>query len=73
LKDELETVDEFINYVLSCMEDGVRQSIEVALDAYELGMNKQSKRFGVLFSGPLVDARMGPAADPDPPTSTSGS
>ena len=61
--EELDVVDSFIAYVLSCLQDNVRPKIEHMLGRLELGLNTRDKRLGVLFSERLVDSKAGPAGE----------
>jgi len=61
--EELATIDAFIGYVLSCLDDKIRPKIEYMLGRLELGLNTREDRVGVLFSERLVDSKVGPAAD----------
>ncbi|MCY3927997.1 MAG: hypothetical protein OXG81_06970 [Acidobacteria bacterium] len=60
VKDELEVVETFVDYVLSCLTTPVRQSFEHVLSRHELGYNSREDRVGVLFPEHLVDFRSGP-------------
>jgi hypothetical protein len=59
--EELGIIDDFIAYVLSCLDDKLRPKIEYMLSRLELGLNTSNERVGVLFSGQLVDSKCGPA------------
>ena len=63
VNEELAAIDGFIAYVLSCLDDKVRPSIEYMLSRLELGLNSQHDRLGVLFPEHLVDFKGGPASD----------
>lgn len=63
VKEELAAIDDFITYVLSCLDDKVRPNIEYMLSRLELGLNTRDNRLGVLFSEQLVDSKAGPASD----------
>jgi hypothetical protein len=60
--EELAAIDDFIAYVLSCLDDKVRPKIEYMLSRLELGLNTGDDRLGVLFSERLVDSKMGPSS-----------
>ena len=53
--EELAVIDDFIAYVLSCLDDKIRPKIEYMLGRLELGLNTRDERLGVLFSERLVD------------------
>jgi hypothetical protein len=59
--EELAVIDDFIAYVLSCLDDKIRPQIEYMLGRLELGLNTRDERLGVLFSEHLVDSKVGPA------------
>lgn len=63
VKEELAAIDDFITYVLSCLDDKARPNIEYMLSRLELGLNTRDDRLGVLFSEQLVDSKAGPASD----------
>lgn len=63
VNEELAAIDNFIIYVLSCLDDKVRPNIEYMLSRLELGLNTEDDRLGVLFSERLVDSKAGPASD----------
>ena len=57
---ELEVVDNFIEYVLSCIHEQFREQVRVMVDRLELGLNTTENRVGVLFATHLVDMFPGP-------------
>ena len=63
VNEELAAVDDFITYVLSCLDNKVRPKIEYMLSRLELGLNTDNGRLGVLFSERLVDSKAGPASN----------
>lgn len=63
VSEELIIIDDFITYVLSCLDDKVRPNIEYMLSRLELGLNTREDRLGVLFSEQLVDSMAGPSSD----------
>ena len=60
--DELSIVTDFIEYVLSCLDDRLRPNVEQVISRLELGLHKMDDRVGVLFAEHLVDFRPGPPA-----------
>ena len=61
--EEFAAIDDFIAYVLSCLDEKVRPNIESMLGRLELGLNNGNDRVGILFSERLVDSKAGPAPD----------
>ena len=59
VKDDVKTVDEFCEHVMSCLDEKIRPAVELMCSRGELGINKENGRVGVLFPEHLVDARMG--------------
>ncbi len=62
---EIATVTEFIEYVLSCLDDHIRTNVEQVISRLELGLNKKEDRVGVLFPEHLVDFWAGPDSKSD--------
>ena len=60
---ELAAIDDFITYVLSCLDEKVRPKIDYMLSRLELGLNTDDGRLGVLFSERFVDSMAGPASN----------
>jgi hypothetical protein len=61
--EELAAIDEFIAYVLSCLDEKVRPNIEYMLRTLQLGLNSRYDCVGVLFSERLVDSKAGPVSN----------
>lgn len=55
LRSEIEVVDSFITYVLSCVGDDLREHVKLILAKYDLGLNKKTGCMGILFPDWLVD------------------
>jgi hypothetical protein len=55
VREDLQTVETFIEYILSCLEEGIRKEVEFLINRYELGLNTKTQRLGVLFAEHLVD------------------
>jgi hypothetical protein len=55
LKDDVRVVDDLIEYVLSCVDDKLRDEVRAFTDRYELGVNMKDQRIGVLFPQELHD------------------
>lgn len=60
--DELRVVNNFIDYVLSCLDDQMRPNLEHVISSMELGFHEVDDRIGILFAEHLVDFRPGPQA-----------
>ena len=58
LTAELRVIDEFVAYVLSCLQPDVREQIERIMQNRDLGLNKDTGRIGILFPGHLVDMQL---------------
>ncbi len=59
LKQERETVENLIKYIISCMDDEIQEQVKIFSERHELGMCLDDGRLGVLFSGQLVDMQVG--------------
>ena len=55
VKDESAVVDGLIQYLLSCLEDGIRDKIQLMCEKFDLGLCLDDKRLGILFPDWLVD------------------
>lgn len=60
LKQERESVERLVEYIMSCIEDARQDQIQMVIERHELGMCLDDGRLGVLFSGQLVDMQLGP-------------
>ena len=60
VEEEITIVTDFIEYVLSCLDDRRRTNVEQVICRFELGLNKKDDRVGVLFPEYMVDFRLGP-------------
>lgn len=60
LKQERESVERLVEYIMSCIEDARQDQIRMVIERHELGMCLDDGRLGVLFSGQLVDMQLGP-------------
>ena len=65
VSEEIAIVTEFIEYVLSCLDDRYRTNVEQVISSLELGLNEKEDRVGVLFSGNLLDFKLGPDSKSD--------
>ncbi|WP_225215794.1 MULTISPECIES: hypothetical protein [Acinetobacter] len=54
---EYEVVKNFINYILSKLNEKIKEQIEHLLETSRLGFNEETKRVGILFPPYLVDMR----------------
>lgn len=55
LEREVETVNNFIGYLKSCMNEKVQAQFEQIAQMRDLGLNSENGRIGVLFPGHLID------------------
>lgn len=60
INHEREVVDEFIDYVISCLNEKIQKQFRDFLHQRDLGLSLDDGRLGMLFSGQLVDMVMGP-------------
>jgi hypothetical protein len=66
LEQEVQTVEKFVEYVMSCLKPKTREFMELALRKRDLAKNHEDGRFGILFPDHLVESR--PVFDKDEPT-----
>lgn len=52
---DLEAVDEFIEYVLSCLNQDIRRQIEIIINRRDIGINKKNNRLGALLPEHITD------------------
>ena len=55
VSQDISVVERFIEYVLSCLQPGVRDQVEIFMTKRDLGRNKANNRLGVLFPDTVVD------------------
>lgn len=60
LHEERQVVEDFINYVISCLEDKKQEQVRAFCARRDLGMCLDDGHLGILFSGQLVDMVPGP-------------
>ncbi len=60
VKAGLEIVEKFEQHILSCLEDPIRDKIELMVNKRDLGYNKQTGRLGVLLPDYITDFMAGP-------------
>lgn len=58
LPAERSTVENLVTYLLSCLEDEVREQMELIVGRYALGLNQATQRLGILFPTWLVDMKL---------------
>ncbi|MDQ2070909.1 hypothetical protein [Natronospira bacteriovora] len=58
--DERQIVEDFIEYVISCLEEKKQEEVRVFCACRDLGMSVDDGHLGILFSGQLVDTVPGP-------------
>lgn len=56
LESEVAIVDDFVDYILSCLAPDARKNMQMIMRKGQLGLNEQNGRIGVLFADYLVDA-----------------
>lgn len=59
LKNERQVVDEFIDYVISCLNEKIQMQVRGFLQPRDLGLSLDDGSLGMLFSGQLADTAMG--------------
>ena len=59
VKAEVAVVNDLIGYVQSCLDEEHRTSVTRLTERYELGLNRATRRVGLLFPPWLVDFRAG--------------
>jgi hypothetical protein len=69
VRGELKTVQDFIEYLCTCIDLSLRDKLKQLSDSYELGLNTATGRLGCLFSETLVDFRAGPPTEETEQTS----
>lgn len=52
---DIKAVDDFIEYVFSCLTDSVRESVRVLINRRDIGINKKTKRLGALLPEAVAD------------------
>lgn len=57
LDHEIQTVEKFVEYVLSCLKQDQREFMQVVLRKRDLAKNSEDGRFGILFPDHLVESR----------------
>jgi hypothetical protein len=57
VQSQLATVNNLIEYLESCMDQEHREKVKAFTGSYELGLNKETRRIGLLFPPWLVDFR----------------
>lgn len=53
---DLKAVDDFIHYVISCLEDKMQDLVMAMLGRRDIGINKKDKRIGMLLPEHIVDS-----------------
>ncbi|RYF80036.1 MAG: hypothetical protein EOO29_15265 [Comamonadaceae bacterium] len=57
LDQEIQTVEKFVEYVLSCLKKNEREFMQAVLGKRDLAKNSEDGRFGILFPDHLIDSR----------------
>lgn len=65
---DLEAVQEFMQYVLSCLDDRVRVEVTTFLGRKDFGLNRQANRLGILLPDHVVDFSVSSLAGVPRPT-----
>ena len=59
-KEEIESdykiINDFIDYLISCVSEKYKNSLYTILQTRELGWNNNKKRVGILFPSAIVDS-----------------
>lgn len=67
LRKDVEVIDGFQNYLLGCIEEGIREKVQAIVSRHELGLNQADQSVSVLFPPWLVDFRAsGPHPEREP-------
>lgn len=53
--DDLKAVDDFIAYVISCLESTIKEEVDMFADRRDIGFNKKTGRLGILLPEHIVD------------------
>lgn len=59
LHDDVKVVEVLVEYLLACLEDGVREKVQMMVERHELGLKLSTQSVSVLFPPWLVDFRAG--------------
>lgn len=55
VSSDIDAVNGFIAYVMSCLDDKLREQVEMFTDRRDLGLNKKANRLGLLLPEQIVD------------------
>jgi hypothetical protein len=55
VSSNLDIVNSFISYVLSCLEEDIKNHMEITINRRDLGLNKKTKHIGLLLPEHVVD------------------
>lgn len=55
VSSDIDAVNGFITYVMSCLDDKVKEHVERLADQRDLGLNKKTNRLGLLLSDQIAD------------------
>jgi len=69
VNSDLDAVQEFMTYVLSCLSDQTRTQVNVFLARKDFGLKKGDGRLGILLPDHVVDIQMSPFSSASPPVS----
>lgn len=54
-----DAVEEFISYILNCLDSSIRKEVEFVMSKGLLGFNKKTSRVGILFPDHMIDTLAG--------------
>lgn len=60
VRQEMEVVEGLIEYLTSCLDPRIQNEVKTLVESYELGLNTETQRLGILFPPWLVDFRVIP-------------
>ncbi|WP_416777540.1 hypothetical protein ACNFJN_04925 [Xenorhabdus budapestensis] len=60
IHEDRKVVDNFIKYILSKLDSGIKEQLEIIMEKGQLGFNHKTGRIGVLFPEHMVDFRLKP-------------
>lgn len=58
IKNELKSVQNFIEYTILCLEEGVKDQVQRIVKTRDMGINENNGKIGILFSNHFADFRM---------------
>lgn len=55
VSSDLSAVEDFINYILSCLNQGLKEEVDILINRRDLGVNKKTGRLGALLPNEIAD------------------